>query len=105
MNAKDELHCTQSPILKNVTVRGGIHAGNFTDLGEVESMRMCIALCCEHKACDLSFMIGSTCIEVSCVSEELCQAVRARPYKYNPQIAYIRRRQLRKSPVLGRKGE
>ncbi|CAH3199269.1 unnamed protein product, partial [Porites evermanni] len=72
---QEELHCTQSPILKNVTLRGGIKAGNFSDLGDEKNMHMCIALCCERKTCDLAFMIGGTCIAVDCFSEELCQAV------------------------------
>ncbi|RMX60284.1 hypothetical protein pdam_00021442 [Pocillopora damicornis] len=103
-STQEELHCTQSPILKNVTLRGGIKAGNFSDLGDEKNMHMCIALCCERKTCDLAFMIGGTCIAVDCFSEELCQAVKARPTKYDPQIAFIRRRELqrpaRKANVL-----
>ncbi|KAL9963284.1 hypothetical protein ACROYT_G032469 [Oculina patagonica] len=103
-STQEELHCTQSPILKNVTLRGGIKAGNFSDLGDEKNMHMCIALCCERKTCDLAFMIGGTCIAVDCSSEELCQAVKARPTKYDPQIAFIRRRELqrpaRKANVL-----
>ena len=101
-STQEELHCTQSPILKNVTLRGGIKAGNFSDLGDEKNMHMCIALCCERKTCDLAFMIGGTCIAVDCFSEELCQAVKARPTKYDPQIAFIRRRELQRP---ARKGE
>ena len=106
---QEELHCTQSPILKNVTLRGGIKAGNFSDLGDEKNMHMCIALCCERKTCDLAFMIGGTCIAVDCFSEELCQAVKARPTIYDPQIAFIRRRELQRpnptpNPSLSRKG-
>ncbi|CAH3181775.1 unnamed protein product [Porites evermanni] len=105
---QEELHCTQSPILKNVTLRGGIKAGNFSDLGDEKNMHMCIALCCERKTCDLAFMIGGTCIAVDCFSEELCQAVKARPTIYDPQIAFIRRRELQRpnptpNPSLSRK--
>lgn len=107
-STQEELHCTQSPILKNVTLRGGIRAGNFSDLGDEKNMHMCIALCCERKTCDLAFMIGGTCIAVDCFSEELCQAVKARPTKYDPQIAFIRRRELQRpkptpNPSLSRK--
>ncbi|EDO45526.1 predicted protein [Nematostella vectensis] len=96
-STKKELHCTHSPILTNVTVRGGVKAGKFSDMGEVAGMHMCTALCCERKSCDLAFMIGDTCIAVDCYREELCQAVRARPTSYNPQIAYVRRRELQSS--------
>ena len=100
-STQEELHCTQSPILKNVTLRGGIKAGNFSDLGDEKNMHMCIALCCERKTCDLAFMIGGTCIAVDCFSEELCQAVKARPTKYDPQIAFIRRRELQRPARKG----
>lgn len=101
-STQEELHCTQSPILKNVTLRGGIKAGNFSDLGDEKNMHMCIALCCERKTCDLAFMIGGTCIAVDCFSEELCQAVKARPTKYDPQIAFIRRRELQRPARKGK---
>lgn len=106
-STQEELHCTQSPILKNVTLRGGIKAGNFSDLGDEKNMHMCIALCCERKTCDLAFMIGGTCVAVDCFSEELCQAVKARPTQYEPQIAFIRRRELQRPKAnsgLSRKG-
>ena len=56
-----------------------------------------------------AFMIGGTCIAVDCFSEELCQAVKARPTIYDPQIAFIRRRELQRpnptpNPSLSRKG-
>ena len=91
---KDELHCTHSPISTNVTLRGGVKAGNFSDLGEVESMHMCTALCCAKPTCDLAFMIGDSCIAVECASEEMCQTVRARPTGFRPKISYIRRREI-----------
>ena len=90
---KEELLCTQSPVLFNVTLRGGVKAGNFTDLGEVRNMQICTALCCEETDCDLAFMIGETCVAVHCFSEELCQTIKARPSSFNPQISYIRRRE------------
>ena len=101
-STKEELHCTQSPILTNVTLRGGVKAGKFSDMGDVEGMHMCTALCCGRKSCDLAFMIGTTCIAVDCYSEELCQAVRARPTPYRPRISYVRKRELQRA---GRKGE
>jgi len=78
-----------------------VKAGKFSDLGDVEGMHMCIALCCESRSCDLAFMIGTTCIAVDCYSEEMCQAVRARPTSYNPRISYMRKREFQR---MGRKG-
>lgn len=97
----DELLCTHSPISTNVTLRGGDKAGNFSNLGEVESMHMCTALCCAKSTCDLAFMIGETCVAVECNSEEMCQTVRARPTQYNPKISYIRRREIDQSIKKG----
>lgn len=71
-------------------------------MGDVEGMHMCTALCCGRKSCDLAFMIVNTCIAVDCYSEELCQAVRARPTAYSPRISYVRKREFQRA---GRKGE
>ena len=90
----DELLCTHSPFTTNVTLLGGRNDGNFTNLGDVESMHMCTALCCAKPTCDLAFMIQNTCIAVECFSEEMCQTLRARPNKLNPKISYIRRREI-----------
>lgn len=90
----DELLCTHSPVSTNVTLKGGRDAGKFVNLGEVESMHMCTALCCAKPTCDLAFMLGDTCVAVECASEEKCQTVRARPVGFNPKIAYIRRREM-----------
>ena len=98
---KDELQCTHSPISTNVTLRGGVKAGKFSNLGEVESMHMCTALCCAKPTCDLAFMIGETCVAVECASEEMCQTVRARPTGFNPKISYIRRREINQSVKKG----
>lgn len=92
-NLYEELLCTHSPISYNVTLRGGSKGGQLTDLGLVQDMKMCIALCCEIKQCDLAFMIASTCIAVHCTSEELCQTVRAKPSNKLPRVAYIRRKE------------
>ncbi|XP_002155707.1 uncharacterized protein LOC100210596 [Hydra vulgaris] len=93
LNLYEELLCTHSPILYNVTLKGGSKGGQFTDLGLVENMEICIELCCEIKECDLSFMIDSTCIAVHCSNEELCQTVKAKPSTKSPKIAYIRRKE------------
>ncbi|KAJ7382459.1 hypothetical protein OS493_034619 [Desmophyllum pertusum] len=64
-STQEELHCTQSPMLKNVTLRGGIKAGNFSDLGDEKNIaHVHCAMLRERKTCDLAFMIGGTCIAV-----------------------------------------
>lgn len=92
-NLYEELLCTHSPISYNVTLRGGSKVGKLTDLGLVQNMEICIALCCEIKTCDLAFMIDSTCIAVHCSNEELCETVKAKPSNKLPRVAYIRRKE------------
>ncbi|XP_065063481.1 uncharacterized protein LOC135690007 [Rhopilema esculentum] len=95
-NAMEAFICTHSPVLYNVTLRGASKSGIFTDLGSVDNINMCIALCCELQKCDLAFMIGQTCVAVKCHSEELCQTIKAKPSKLAPQLAYIRRKEVQK---------
>jgi len=92
-NLYEELLCTHSPVLYNVTLKGGSKGGLFTDLGLVEDMEVCIALCCEIRQCDLAFMIGSTCVAVRCTNEELCQTIKAKPNNKFPRVSYIRRKE------------
>ena len=42
-----QMLCTHSPISYNVSLKGGTDSGNFTDLGGVKTMDLCIFLCCE----------------------------------------------------------
>eukprot|EP00112_Aurelia_sp_Birch-Aquarium-sp1_P020371 Seg523.12 transcript_id=Seg523.12/GoldUCD/mRNA.D3Y31 product="hypothetical protein" protein_id=Seg523.12/GoldUCD/D3Y31 len=86
----EDLGCTNSEIMKNVTLRGGITAGRFRDRGEMADFRQCIKICCLSKQCDLAFMLRNNCFTVECKSEELCEAV---PVKTSaekpPYLAYI----------------
>ena len=102
-NPKKELHCIQSPIIKNVTLRGGARSGDLLELGTVDTIHVCTALCCDRPRCDLAMLIDNTCIGVACYSEELWQPIAARPTHNNPQLSYIRRRVLR-SAAESRKG-
>ncbi|XP_066922324.1 uncharacterized protein [Clytia hemisphaerica] len=88
-----QMLCTHSPISYNVTLKGGTESGNFTDLGGVDDMDLCISLCCEIASCQLAFMIGKRCLAVQCYTEELCQTIKAKPNNRMPKIAYIRRKE------------
>ena len=57
LNLYEELLCTHSPILYNVTLKGGSKGGQFTDLGLVENMEICIELCCEIKSVNFSNLV------------------------------------------------
>ena len=86
----EDLGCTNSEIMRNVTLRGGITAGRFRDRGEMADFRQCIKICCLSKQCDLAFMLRNNCFTVECKSWELCEAV---PVKTSaekpPYLAYI----------------
>ncbi|XP_015765053.1 PREDICTED: uncharacterized protein LOC107343965 [Acropora digitifera] len=87
----DHDKCRDSTITYNVTLRGGIDAGNFTERPGVLSMRDCIGRCCNDKTCDLAFMFGDSCYSVECKNEKLCQAVLAKPTHLEPKVSYVTR--------------
>ena len=82
--------CTRSHILYNHTLLGGLRAGNFTQIAEVDSIETCAALCCAEQTCDLALVLGDNCYAGDCASKELCIPV---PVYYTSkrgsQIAYI----------------
>ncbi|XP_028405506.1 uncharacterized protein LOC114528113 isoform X2 [Dendronephthya gigantea] len=82
--------CETSKIYENVTLFGGIHAGNFTDFGEKDNMSHCISFCCEQKHCDVAFMLGKDCYGVQCKTKHLCGTTPAKHVrKYRPRLAYM----------------
>lgn len=89
LDTKEEGYCTNSEVMTNVTFRAGISAGRFRDRGKVQSMRTCVEICCISKTCDVAFMLKNNCFSVTCLSENLCEAVKARSSIYSPKIVYI----------------
>ena len=75
-----------------MTLRGGLKAGNFTDVGKVDDMVICTKLCCVAEKCDLAMMINRSCFLVSCYTMQLCQVVKAISNTYQPSVAYVMRR-------------
>jgi len=53
VNHKRYPRCKRSHIMYNHTLKGGLRAGNFSMLAEVDDIEVCAALCCEEKYCDL----------------------------------------------------
>lgn len=84
-----EHYCTNSEIMYNVTLRGGITSGTFRDRGKLPNMQECLRICCIAKSCDLAFMLSNHCFSVTCKNQTLCEVVTARTSGYKPQIAYI----------------
>ena len=83
--------CPHLPIQQNVTLVGGIHSGNFSSHGPVDSMLACVEKCCNIEHCDLAFMVKRTCFSVQCASQELCATKNAKPSPYNPTVSAMSR--------------
>ena len=89
LDTKEEGYCTNSEIMANVTLRGGIATGRFRDRGKVPNMRACVEICCISKTCDVAFLLKNNCFSVTCLNEKLCEAVKARSSIYSPRLVYI----------------
>ena len=91
-NAKEQYTCDKmSPLIK-VTLKGGLQAGDFTDVGKVTNLEQCYDTCCQQSHCDLAFMLGQNCFSVQCKDKKLCGVTKAQPSIFNPQIAYVLKR-------------
>lgn len=89
LDTKEEGYCTNSEVMTNVTLRGGIAAGRFRDRGKVPSIQACVEICCISKTCDVAFLLKNNCFSVTCLNERQCEAVKARSSVYHPQLVYI----------------
>ena len=78
--------------LDKVTLKGGLQAGDFTDVGKVNNLEQCYNICCQQENCDLAFMLAQNCFSVQCKDKNLCTTVPAQPSIFNPQIAYVKSR-------------
>ena len=83
--------CKPSPIYKEVTLKGGINAGTYKDVGGVSTMEECQGKCCEFPACDLAFMLAGSCYLVGCYDQKQCVMQPAKESKFHPMIAYVTR--------------
>ena len=92
---EEDSGCTNSEIMKNVTLLGGLSSGKFKDRGWMGDFRLCIKICCLTKLCDLAFMLRNNCFTVECKSEQLCKAVPVKSSAEKPPLlAYIYARSL-----------
>lgn len=83
--------CRAGKVFKEVTLKGGINAGTYKDVGSVQGMEECSNKCCEFAACDLAFMLSSRCYLVGCSEGKNCQIQKAKPSPYHPSVTYIER--------------
>ena len=81
--------CAHSDEYKEVTLRMGYHAGNFTSRGKVNSTKQCVDFCCQQLGCDLIFMFLNNCYTVMCSSGYACEIVPARKSRFDPKVVYF----------------
>ena len=84
--------CPKMQPRTKVTLKDGLQAGDFTDVGKVSNLSQCYDVCCQQDKCDLAFMLGQNCFSVQCKEKSRCVTTPAQPSIFNPQIAYIMKR-------------
>ena len=89
-------------VMKNVTLSSGISAGTFTDRGKIDSMDDCVKACGNADDCHLAFMLGKQCFSVSCYNVDVCHTKPAFSDYYQPQIAFVKHRVIKKSKKKGK---
>ena len=85
-------YCNLTGPLYDVTLKGGFHAGTFTNRGTIQHIEECVYLCCQSSNCDLAFVIRNVCFNVQCNNAVGCSTTAAHhAEKYHPKIVYVRR--------------
>lgn len=84
----EKLKCFQTLVEKNVTLTGGLTAGNFTAVGQAETIDACAKLCCVRDNCDLALLVNDHCFMVRCEKVEQCEST---PIQYSNFTTYIAR--------------
>ena len=78
--------CPKTKVINNVTLKGGVDAGEFHDNGQVDDMDKCRRICCEMTQCHLAFMLGKNCFSVKCHDVDACRAQSAKPSNFLPKV-------------------
>jgi hypothetical protein len=82
--------CSRSHILHNHTLKGGLRAGKFSVISQVDSIENCAAICCNEKNCNLALMLDEVCYIGDCANADLCVPVLVlEDSKRTSQIAFI----------------
>lgn len=68
--------CSGKRIIENHTLKGGVRAGNFTEISGIDSIENCTALCCREKSCEIAMLLNGVCYVGKCVNKEMCTSVR-----------------------------
>ena len=87
----ERLKCFQTSVEHNVTLKGGLQAGNFTAVGHVENIDACAKLCCVRDGCDLALMVNNHCFMVNCLIKERCLSTSVMNKQFRTHIARVKR--------------
>lgn len=90
--------CISSLTEHNVTLRGGLHAGKFTDAGKVDGSYTCTELCCKADNCDVAFFAFHRCFLVNCFDEYLCTSTPSLLPNFNPTLVHVYRHRSKPTP-------
>lgn len=81
--------CQARKIYNNVTLLGGMRAGNYTPLGRAVHLEDCIGRACDLNEGHLALMLGRYCYSVMCSNQRTCQTIPAKPSHLRPKVAYL----------------
>ena len=85
--------CQHTDINYGMTVRGGFHAGKFTEHGILPDVDTCVERCCESLSCDVALVIADSCFTLKCDNKETCDMVPAQNAEYlQPKLVYLKTR-------------
>ena len=87
----ERLKCFQTSVEHNITLTGGLHAGNFTAVGHVENIDACAKLCCVRERCDLALMVNNHCFLVRCLNNEKCRSTTVINQQFRTHIVRVNR--------------
>ncbi|XP_020629088.1 uncharacterized protein LOC110066219 [Orbicella faveolata] len=91
LSQASDLSCEPGEIRNNVTFLHGTKSGNFTKLGKVSDLEVCMLLCCELDRCQAAFLAGKNCYSVTCFTTNHCATAPALNNKWQPVVAFVKR--------------
>ena len=89
LHKDDTEKCGIIEIAKNVTLKSGMDAGNFTLHGKSNDITNCSKLCCQDQLCDIALIMTGRCYTVQCYSMQDCQSKNVDSKTVDNVIAYI----------------
>lgn len=91
LSQASDLSCEPGEVRNKVTFLHGTKSGNFTKLGKVSDLEVCMLLCCELDRCQAVFLAGKNCYSVTCFTDNHCATAPALNNKWQPVVAFVKR--------------